>query len=126
VTGLNRTAPTAAVCVRVRARHEMNKTIEIVRIRHVRGPNLWTYWPVLEAIVDIHDLEDFPSNLIDGLPERLTAWIPTLVEHRCSIGERGGFLKRLHDGTWPGHSLEALRLELLDLAGVAAGFVRAP
>ncbi|MFA7505922.1 MAG: ATP-grasp domain-containing protein, partial [Burkholderiaceae bacterium] len=103
----------------------MNKTIEIVSIRHVRGPNMWTYWSVLEAIVDIHDLEDFPSNLIDGLPERLSAWVPTLVEHRCSIGERGGFLQRLRDGTWPGHILEHLSLELLELAGVAAGFGRA-
>lgn len=103
----------------------MNKTIEIVSLRHVRGPNLWTYWPVLEAIVDIHDLEDFPSNLIDGLPERLSAWVPSLIEHRCSIGERGGFLRRLHEGTWPGHILEHLSLELLELAGVAAGFGRA-
>ena len=103
----------------------MNKTIEILALRHVRGPNLWTYWPVLEAIVDIHDLEDFPSNLIEGLPERLTAWVPTLVEHRCSIGERGGFLRRLHEGTWPGHIMEHLSLELLELAGVQAGFGRA-
>lgn len=103
----------------------MKKTIEIVSIRHVRGPNMWTYWSVLEAVVDIHDLEDFPSNLIDGLPERLAAWVPTLIEHRCSIGERGGFLKRLRDGTWPGHILEHLSLELLELAGVTAGFGRA-
>lgn len=103
----------------------MNKTIEIVSLRHVRGPNLWTYWPVLEAIVDIHDLEDFPSNLIEGLPERLVAWVPTLIEHRCSIGERGGFVQRLHEGTWPGHIMEHLGLELLGLAGVPAGFGRA-
>src|SRR5690606_15100270 len=125
VTGLNRTAPTAAVCVCVRARHEMYKMIENLLIRHVRGLILYTYLRMLKAIFDIHDHEDFPSNLIDGLPERLTAWIPSLVEHRCSIGERGGYLKRLHDGTWPGHILEHLSLELLDLAGVPAGFGRA-
>ena len=55
----------------------------------------------------------------------MSAWVPTLVEHRCSIGERGGFLRRLHEGTWPGHILEHLSLELLELAGVAAGFGRA-
>jgi len=94
-------------------------------VLHLRGPNIWTYRSVLEAWVDIHDLEDCPSNVIPGFYERLTAMLPSLVEHRCSIGERGGFLKRLRDGTWPGHILEHVTLELQNLAGMTGGFGKA-
>ncbi|WP_374501928.1 cyanophycin synthetase [Zoogloea sp.] len=102
-----------------------NKTIEFLNVLHLRGPNIWTYRSVLEAWVDIHDLEDCPSNVIPGFYERLTAMLPSLVEHRCSIGERGGFLKRLRDGTWPGHILEHVTLELQNLAGMTGGFGKA-
>lgn len=91
----------------------------------LRGPNIWTYKPVLEAWVDLGVLEDFPSNQLPGFPERLEAWLPSLIEHRCTIGERGGFLKRVHDGTWCGHILEHVTLELLSLCSRPAGFGRA-
>lgn len=102
-----------------------HKSIKIIDIKSIRGPNMWTYVPVLEAWVDIGDLEDFPSNKIPGLPERLTAWLPSLMEHRCSYEEYGGFVRRLHEGTWPAHIMEHVTLELLSLAGVPGGFGRA-
>ncbi|MFZ9648478.1 MAG: cyanophycin synthetase [Fluviibacter sp.] len=102
-----------------------HKTIKIIDIKSIRGPNMWTYVPVLEAWVDIGDLEDFPSDKIPGLPERLVAWLPGLMEHRCSYEEYGGFVKRLHEGTWPAHIMEHVTLELLSLAGVPGGFGRA-
>lgn len=86
---------------------------------------MWTYRPVLEAWVDIGDLEDCPSNKIPGFTERLCAWLPTLIEHRCSYGERGGFIKRLEEGTWPAHILEHVTLELQNLAGMPGGFGKA-
>ena len=52
------------------------KEIDILRVTHLRGPNIWTYRPVIEAWVDIGQLEDYPSNTIPGLTERLTAWLP--------------------------------------------------
>ena len=57
-----------------------NKTIDFLKVLHLRGPNIWTYRSVLEAWVDIHDLEDCPSNVIPGLPDRLTTLLPTLIE----------------------------------------------
>ncbi|MGB8517684.1 MAG: cyanophycin synthetase, partial [Gallionella sp.] len=90
-----------------------------------RGPNIWAYRPVLEVWLDIGDLEDSPSNTIPGFYERLTALLPTLVEHRCGIGERGGFLQRLKEGTWPGHILEHVTIELQNLAGMQSGFGKA-
>ncbi len=102
-----------------------NKDIKFREIRHLRGPNMWTYRPVLEAIVDIGDLEDCPSNTIPGYYERLKAMLPSLYEHRCSYGEPGGFLRRVEEGTWPAHILEHVTLELQNLAGLPGGFGKA-
>jgi cyanophycin synthetase len=101
------------------------KNIKLLRATHLRGPNIWTYRPVIEAWVDIGELEDHPSNTLPGFYERLTAWLPGLVEHRCGIGERGGFLQRLREGTWAGHILEHVALELQNLAGMRTGFGKA-
>ena len=98
------------------------KDIEILRVTYLRGPNIWTYRPVIETWLDIGALEDFPSNKIPGLYERLTAWLPNLVIHRCGVGEHGGFLERLRDGTYAGHILEHVVLELQNLAGMKTGF----
>jgi len=98
------------------------KDIGILRATHLRGPNIWTYRPVIEAWLDIGELEDFPSNTLPGLYERLLAWLPGLIEHRCGVGERGGFLERLREGTWSGHILEHVVLELQNLAGMRTGF----
>ena len=103
----------------------MSKDIKFLEIRHLRGPNIWTYRPVLEAIVDIGDLEDCPSNTIPGYVDRLKAMLPSLIEHRCSYGERGGFVRRLEEGTWPAHILEHVTLELQNLAGLPGGFGKA-
>ena len=102
----------------------MNKKndIKFLRVTHLRGPNIWTYRPVIEAWLDIGELEDFPSNTLPGFTERLSAWLPGLVEHRCGVGSRGGFLERLRDGTWAGHILEHIVLELQNMAGMKTGF----
>jgi cyanophycin synthetase len=101
------------------------KDIEILRITPLRGPNIWTYRPIIEAWVDIGELEEAPSNKIPGFYERLSAWLPSLIEHRCSEGERGGFLQRLKEGTWAAHILEHVTLELQNLAGQRTGFGKA-
>ncbi|HAT30912.1 MAG TPA: cyanophycin synthetase [Janthinobacterium sp.] len=100
----------------------MTKDIAFLRVSHLRGPNIWTYRPVIEAWLDIGELEDFPSNTLPGLYERLLAALPGLIEHRCGVGQRGGFLERLREGTWCGHILEHVVLELQNLAGMRTGF----
>ncbi len=102
------------------------RDIVIKSTTYLRGPNIWTYCAIIEAVIDIGDLEDSPSDTVPGLYERLTEWLPSLVEHRCSPGVRGGFLMRLKEGTWPCHILEHVTLALQDLAGVPGyGFGRA-
>lgn len=99
--------------------------MEFLKILPLRGPNIWTYRPVLEVWLDIGPLEDSPSNTIPGFYERLSSWLPSLIEHRCGIGERGGFLQRVKEGTWAGHILEHVTLELQTLAGMQGGFGKA-
>ena len=99
--------------------------MKFIKVMPLHGPNIWTYRPVLEAWVDIGALEDSPSNTIPGFYERLTSWLPALEEHRCGVGERGGFLLRLREGTWPGHILEHVTIELQNLAGMQTGFGKA-
>jgi len=62
----------------------MKRDIEILSVTYLRGPNMWSYLPALEALIDIGELEDWPSDKVPGLPDRLESWLPTLIEHRCS------------------------------------------
>ena len=61
--------------------------MEIQTLKVLRGPNQWASFPVLEAWVDLGRLEEYPSDLIPGFNDRLMQWLPSLIEHRCSIGE---------------------------------------
>jgi cyanophycin synthetase len=96
--------------------------IKLLRVNYLRGPNIWTYRPVLEVWLDLGEIEEYPSNLIPGFTDRLLAMLPALEEHHCGVGERGGFIERLREGTWAGHVLEHVVIELLNLGGMATGF----
>ena len=86
-----------------------------------RGPNIWARMPIIHYVVDIGELEDRPSNKIPGFYEELVEHIPSLYNHGCSIGKPGGFLKRLREGTWMGHVMEHVALEIQNLAGAEVG-----
>jgi cyanophycin synthetase len=98
------------------------RDIVFQRITALRGPNIWTYRPAVEVLVDIGEFEDFPSNLLPGFTDRLVAWLPGLAEHRCGVEAEGGFLLRLREGTWMGHILEHVVLELQGRIGMRTGF----
>ncbi len=98
--------------------------IQIKRIKVMVGANIWAYRPVIEILADIGKYEQLPSNLIPGFTERLVETIPTLWEHRCSEGRPGGFLERMRAGTYMGHIIEHIVLELQSLAGMDVGFGR--
>jgi cyanophycin synthetase len=100
----------------------MSRDIVFRRITALRGPNIWTYRPAVEVLLDIGEFEDYPSNLLPGFVERLTAWLPGLAEHRCGVDAEGGFLLRLREGTWMGHILEHVVLELQGRIGMRTGF----
>lgn len=99
--------------------------LEIRRIWALLGPNIWAHFPVLELELDLGELRDRSSEEIPGFNQRLKSWLPSLIEHRCSVGERGGFFQRLERGTYLAHILEHVTLELQTLAGTPVGFGRA-
>ncbi|HEV3262998.1 MAG TPA: Mur ligase family protein [Gemmataceae bacterium] len=98
--------------------------MEFRKVLALRGPNIWAQFPVLEAWLDLGALKDSPSDQLPGFNQRLMTWLPSLIEHRCSEGVRGGFFQRLRTGTWQGHILEHVALELQTLAGTPVGFGR--
>jgi cyanophycin synthetase len=99
--------------------------MQIQKVLSLRGPNIWANFPVLEVWIELEEFKDTSSEMIPGFNERLMGWLPSMIEHRCSIGERGGFFERLRRGTYMGHILEHLVLEMQSLAGTAVGFGRA-
>lgn len=93
--------------------------LEVRETTIYRGANIWARMPAIRYVLDLGELEDRPSNKIPGFYEHLTEMIPSLYDHGCSIGKPGGFLQRLREGTWMGHVLEHVALEIQNLAGAS-------
>lgn len=100
--------------------------MKILSIQALRGPNIWSVRrkKLIQMRLDLEDMEQKPSNLVDGFAERLEALFPTMYEHRCSEGVAGGFFMRVRRGTWMGHVIEHIALEIQTLAGMETGFGR--
>ena len=96
--------------------------LKILRTTYLRGPNMWTYREVLEVWLDLGVLEEWPSNKLPGFVDRLLAVLPEVGAHHCGLGVHNGFLERLRTGTWMGHVLEHIIIEIIELAGMEAGF----
>ncbi|MCU7496173.1 MAG: cyanophycin synthetase [Ignavibacteria bacterium] len=100
--------------------------MRVLEKRAMRGPNYWsTYWKNLILIrLDLEDYEQKPTDLIPGFRERIEEAIPSVRHHQCSYYQEGGFLRRISEGTWAGHVIEHIALELQTLAGMDTGFGR--
>ena len=100
--------------------------MKILKIQALRGPNIWSIKrkKLIQMRLDLEETEQFPTNKIEGFRERLEKLLPTLIEHRCSEGCRGGFFMRIEQGTWMGHVIEHIALEIQTLAGMDTGFGR--
>src|SRR5438034_2653014 len=100
--------------------------MKIVEIKAMRGPNYWSIRrrKLIVMKLDIEELESKPTNKIKGFSARLEKMFPGMVEHRCSEGVRGGFFSRVKEGTWMGHVIEHIALELQSLAGMDCGYGR--
>jgi cyanophycin synthetase len=100
--------------------------MKILQTQTLRGPNYWSIRRSKLIIVrlELEDLADRPSDTIPGFYESLVAVLPSLEEHYCSPGCKGGFLSRVREGTMMGHILEHVALELQTLAGMPVGFGR--
>ncbi len=100
--------------------------MKILGIQVLRGPNIWSIKrkKLIQMRLDLETLEQQPTNLIPGFAERIEALLPSLHTHRCSIGKPGGLFVRIAEGTWMGHVIEHIALEIQTLAGMDTGFGR--
>jgi cyanophycin synthetase len=100
--------------------------MKILKIQALRGPNIWSIKrkKLIQMRLDLEEMEEFPTNKIEGFRERLEIMFPSMIEHRCSEGCRGGFFMRIEQGTWMGHVIEHIALEIQTLAGMDTGFGR--
>ena len=100
--------------------------MKILKIQALRGPNIWSIRrkKLIQMRLDLEEMEEFPTNKIEGFRERLEIMFPTMIDHRCSEGCRGGFFMRIEQGTWMGHVIEHIALEIQTLAGMDTGFGR--
>jgi cyanophycin synthetase len=100
--------------------------MRIEKIQALRGPNIWSIQrkKLIQMRLDLEEMEEFPTDKITGFRERIETLLPTLIEHRCSEGCRGGFFSRVDRGTWMGHVIEHIALEIQTLAGMETGFGR--
>lgn len=100
--------------------------MKIEEIKVLRGPNYWSVRrsKLIQMKLNLEELEQKPTNTIDGFLERLEKLFPSMYAHRCSVGKPGGFFQRVEEGTWMGHVIEHIALELQTLAGMNCGFGR--
>ncbi len=96
--------------------------IEIKELRALRGPNRYTRHTAVFMVLDIKEYEQKPTDKIIGFTKRLLELLPGLKEHGCSIGGIGGLVQRLEQGTWAGHVIEHIAIELQCLSGMEVGY----
>ena len=87
-------------------------------VRNLSGPNVYSHQPVLVMTLDLEDLAYRESCDIPGFVDRIRAALPGLDEHHCALARPGGFTERLREGTWFGHVVEHVAIELSQLAGI--------
>src|SRR5215212_4193463 len=92
--------------------------MKIEGIRTLAGPNVYTHRPALILTLDLEDLARRETRGVEGFNARLLALLPGLKDHHCSRGYAGGFVERLEEGTYFGHAVEHVAIELTGLAGV--------
>ncbi len=92
--------------------------MNIERIRPLTGPNVYSYKPVLLMRLDLGELAERESREFNGFNERLLTLLPGIEQHHCSLGRPGGFVTRLNEGTYFGHVVEHVALELTELCGI--------
>ncbi|MEJ7768233.1 MAG: cyanophycin synthetase [Chitinophagaceae bacterium] len=100
--------------------------MKIVDIKILKGPNYWSVRrpKLIQMVLDLEDMEERPTNSIIGFKERLEILLPSMYEHRCSAGVPGGFFQRVEEGTWMGHVIEHIALEIQTVSGMNTGFGR--
>jgi len=109
-----------------RLRTIKSKVMKIREINAMRGPNYWSIrrHRLIVMVLDLEEMEELPTNKIEGFADRIREMFPSMFAHRCSEGCEGGFFMRVDEGTWMGHVIEHIALEIQTLADMDTGFGR--
>jgi cyanophycin synthetase len=105
-----------------RTNRQKDKAMKIESIRTIQGPNIFTYRPALIMKLRLEEMTEKESHEAPGFIDRLLALLPGLRAHRCSKGRPGGFVERLYEGTYFGHIVEHVALELSGPVGISVGY----
>ena len=100
--------------------------MKILKLEVMSGPNIWSNYRqrLIVMQLDLQEMEKRPTHRIPGFPERIKTLMPSLYGHRCSEANKGGFFQRVEQGTWMGHVIEHIALEIQTLAGMDCGYGR--
>jgi cyanophycin synthetase len=98
--------------------------IRMTTLQTTRGANYWLRAPIVRMDLVVGRFEDISSADVPHFTDALVGAMPGLAEHRCSIGERGGFIIRLRRGTYAPHIIEHVALELQTMVGHDVGYGR--
>lgn len=97
--------------------------MKILDIHPLKGPNYWSInHKLINIRLDIGEYEYKPTNEMNGFLDRMKQLLPGMYVHQCSEGMPGGFFERVKRGTWMGHVVEHIALEIQQLAGMNCNY----
>jgi cyanophycin synthetase len=113
----NRQETSVATYVYEKHQQPSMQPMQVLEACVYQGPHLYSRTPMIRIRLDLGSLENFSTSRLTGFPDALTQRLPGLISHGCSYGEPGGFIKRMEEGTWLGHVIEHVALELQTMVG---------
>ena len=96
--------------------------MKIVDLHFYTGRNIYSHYPVLSMLLDLETFQDYRTDCDPTFADRILKELPTLGEHSCSRRRPGGFIERVKEGTYLGHVVEHVLLELQSLAGMGVKY----
>lgn len=121
---MSTSAATSSPALLPNGRPDPASEIRMTTLHATRGANYWMRAPIVRLDLLVGAYENISSADVPGFTDALVRAMPGLVEHRCSIGERGGFILRLRRGTYAAHIVEHVALELQTMIGHDVGYGR--
>ena len=98
------------------------RKLKIIDKKVFSGRNIYSHKPVIKVLVDLEELTDKDTTEFGDFNDKLVSLLPSLIDHHCGIGEHGGFVKRLKEGTYFAHVVEHVVLELQAMLGYKVFF----
>jgi cyanophycin synthetase len=90
--------------------------MKIVDVHFLAGRNIYSHRSVMRVLLNLQQWRTYQSDSV--LCNQLLLTLPGLTEHYCSRRRHGGFVERLKEGTYAGHIVEHVFLELQSLSGM--------